>query len=166
MKNIRITFRLSPYQLARGLQVIRQLEPTYQLTSINELVKTIYHDYLAKMTINKLDSVPANLINEITNFIETPKNQITLSTLLAERNPHEAPRKELPVKETKEPNESPDELTEREVTVNDKLADNILDEIKRVSKVSKASELNDPNQTKSEISALTDFSPPKDWMED
>ena len=81
MKNIRITFRLSPYQLARGLQTIRQLEPTYKLTSINELVKTIYHDYLAKMTLNKLDDVPVEFIEEIENF-EGAESQLTLKELI------------------------------------------------------------------------------------
>lgn len=83
MKNIRITIRLSPDQLARGLQILRQREPTYKLISLNDIAKTIYHNYLAKMTMNKLAEIPANSIAEITSFINQPaKNQITVKELI------------------------------------------------------------------------------------
>jgi hypothetical protein len=72
-----INFRLSPFQLARGLQIIRQLEPNYQLTSISKLVKTLYIDYLAKMSLNKPDAVPQHYLDEIESMLYTPKKPIT-----------------------------------------------------------------------------------------
>ena len=124
MKNIRITFRLSPYQLARGLQTVRQLEPAYKLISINDLVKTIYHDYLAKMTLNKLDEVPSSILAEIESFTNKPaREQINLDTLLA--------------------------LTDQEPVP------------MQTSHKPKASTFNDPNNTESDISAVSDFSPPR-----
>ena len=83
MKSIRITFRLSTYQLARGLQTIRQIDPSYKLISLNDLAKTIYHNYLAKMTINKLDAIPDSIMSELMNFINSPaQSQITLADLI------------------------------------------------------------------------------------
>lgn len=87
MKSIRIAFRLQPYQLARGLQIIRQLEPSYKLISINDIVKTIYHDYLAKMSINKADDVPPELIDEILNFTnKSAQTQLTISDIMKIRS--------------------------------------------------------------------------------
>ncbi len=81
MKNIRITFRLSPYQLARGLQIIKQLDTDYQTLSLNDIVKTGYHDYLTKM--NKLDQIPPEIMMEIESLIKEPtKKQLTLVELI------------------------------------------------------------------------------------
>ncbi len=50
-KNIQISLRLTPYQLAHGLEIIQAIEPVYQPTSLSAMVKLIYVDYLAKMSI-------------------------------------------------------------------------------------------------------------------
>jgi hypothetical protein len=74
MSNPVITFRLSAYHLARGLQIIRDLEPDYVLTSHSRIVKDLYIDYLAKMTINKESTVPQHLIDEVENNLYAPKS--------------------------------------------------------------------------------------------
>lgn len=129
MSNPTINFRLSPYQLARGLQVIRQLEPTYQITSISQIVKVIYHDYLAKMSLNLTDEVPQDLLLEINSFIKNPpaSKGITL-----------------------------DELME---TVPTSFADVDLTEKHTFTELPDESE-------ESEISSVSDFSPPDEWKED
>ena len=76
MSNPTINFRLSIYQLARGLQIIRNLEPDYQLTSVSKIVKVLYFDYLAKMSINKKDSIPQHFVDEIESLIYQPKRFI------------------------------------------------------------------------------------------
>ena len=77
MSKIRVTFHLSTKQLAYGLQTIRQLEPNYQLTSINNLVKSIY------LINNNTTDVPANIIEEINSFINKPAvKKVTLSSLM------------------------------------------------------------------------------------
>ncbi len=140
MKNLRITFRLSPYQLARGLQTIRQLEPTYKLISLNNIVKTIYHDYLSKMTLNKLDDIPPSIIAEINQLNNKPKQeQITVADLIKLKTPKP------------EPTNQPD------------FSDQILAEINKISNQTKASKFDDPNNTESSLSSITDFSPPEDW---
>ncbi|MDY6893914.1 MAG: hypothetical protein SVO01_00625 [Thermotogota bacterium] len=76
MSNPTVNFRISKFQLARGLQIIRQLEPNYQLTSISKLVKTIYTDYIAKMTLGKSDAVPQHYLDEIESLLNTPRGKI------------------------------------------------------------------------------------------
>lgn len=80
-----ITFRLTTYQLARGLQIVRSLEPNFKLTSLSQLVKIIYTDYLAKMTLGQSDVVDPHIMQEIMNFITTPKRrEISLASLITE----------------------------------------------------------------------------------
>ena len=69
MSNPIITFRLTPYQLARGLQIVRSLEPDFHLTSLSQLVKIIYTDYQAKMTLGQSDQVDPKIMTEIKSFI-------------------------------------------------------------------------------------------------
>jgi hypothetical protein len=164
MKSIRINFRLSHYQLARGLQVMKQLEPTYQLTSINDMVKTIYHDYLAKMTLNKTSAVPTSFLAEINSFINTSNQKLTIENLFSAGQADQA-------NQSYESPAEPDEPEEDFYNPNEKLSDETLAEIeqlvnqnKRFASIVKASDFVDPNETESEISTITDFSPPKDWM--
>lgn len=163
MKSIRISFRLDPYQLARGLQTIRQLEPKYKLLSINDVVKTIYHDYIAKMSLNKNENIPLELITEIVNFQNkpSPSKNLSLDDLLELPNQATNEISETVAAPDFEPEQSTDPI-EKELT------DEILNEINRVSinsVASQASQFDDPNQTKSDISSVTDFTPPKEWKE-
>lgn len=118
-----ITFRLSTYQLARGLQVIRSLEPNFQLTSLSQLVKIIYTDYLAKMTLGQSDLIDQSIMDEITDFITMPRRREFDLAAIADS----------------------EELS-------------ILNKLNQP--VPPASE-----KTESEISSVTDFSPPKDWID-
>jgi len=80
-----ITFRLTNHQLARGLQIVRSLEPNFQLTSLSQLVKILYTDYLAKMTIGQTDEVDQDIMQEIQIFIINPKKkEINLASLADE----------------------------------------------------------------------------------
>jgi len=82
-----ITFRFTTYQLARGLQIVRSLEPNFQLTSLSQLVKIIYTDYLAKMTLSQTDEVNPDIMQETQVFILNPrKREINLISLADEEN--------------------------------------------------------------------------------
>ena len=125
MSNPIITFRLSPYQLARGLQIVRALEPSFQLTSLSQLVKIIYTDYLAKMTLGQSGQVDPNIMKEIKNFIILPKKrEINLSSLADDE-------------------------------------ENLVSLNKATLFMPLPSDI-----TESDISVVTDFSPPTDWMDD
>ena len=87
MSNPTISFRLSTYQLARGLQIIRKYEPDYQPTNISKIVKLIYLDYLAKMTMYKPDKDPQYYIDEIESIIyKTRKSTINFKEFQQEIN--------------------------------------------------------------------------------
>jgi hypothetical protein len=78
MSNPQLSFRLSPYQLARGLRIIRLLEPNHAPSSLSQLVKTIYIDYLAKTSLQSGgDVTPADLL-EIESLIQTKQTPMSL----------------------------------------------------------------------------------------
>jgi len=49
MANPTISFRLNKYQIARGLDIILRSIPDYKPSSISNIVKICYLDYVAKM---------------------------------------------------------------------------------------------------------------------
>jgi hypothetical protein len=78
MSNTQISFRLSPYQLARGLRIIRLLEPNHAPSSLSQLVKTIYIDYLAKTSLQSGgDVTPADVV-EKESIIQTKQTPMSL----------------------------------------------------------------------------------------
>lgn len=85
MQNQRINFTLSKHHLASGLQAIRQLDPNYQITSISQIVKTCFFDYLAKTNYNKpndisINDISAELLKEINDFLANkPLTKSTMS---------------------------------------------------------------------------------------
>ena len=92
MSNPVITFRLSPYQIARGLQIVRSLEPDFQLTSLGQLVKICYMDYLAKMTLGQTDEISPETMLELKEFILNPSRRtINLESLTDEETRNLAP---------------------------------------------------------------------------
>lgn len=68
MSNPTISFRLSQHQIAAGLNIVRQLEPKYKFSSPSKLVKTIYFDYIAKMTLGKGDVIHQHLLDEVDDY--------------------------------------------------------------------------------------------------
>ena len=144
MKSLSVAFRLKPYQIARGLLIIRKLDPTYQPTSPSQLAKMLYLDYLAKMTLSKTDIVPTELIDEVRCMVGI-RTKVTLSDIQTaakainlKTNKHIIPS---PTIEATEPDEiEPDEIEP------DDPADNTTDD------------------TTSVINTVTDFQPSGDWL--
>jgi len=164
MKSARISFLLQPYQLARALQTIRQLEPKYKLLSINDMVKTIFHDYLAKMSMNRDDSVSNELLSEILaamSMTKEVKRTTTIDDLMNLKKPDTS--KLTIFKECPKPyNTKTEDLKQHPLPKPEApLSPATLEEIDRLVK---ASEFADPNLSDADISSVTDFSPPKDWM--
>ena len=144
-KNPTVTFRLTPYQIARGLQIIRQFEPNYVPSTPNKIVKMLYLDYLAKMNINRSDDVPLNILNEVNLMLNQNKksepNQFDISSL-------PQPKRFSPPNDLPQPNSlKPSKVQPFPILSNPEF---------------------DPIQVSSEsvISTVTDFSPPSDWMDD
>ena len=138
-KNPTITFRLTPYQIARGLQIIRQFEPNYVPSTPNKIVKLLYLDYLAKMNINRSDDVPLNVLNEVNLMLNKNKksepNQFDISSLPQPKR-FSPPQYLVPTNDLEFPILSNPEFDSIQIN------------------------------TESVISTVTDFSPPSDWMDD
>ena len=71
-KNPSISFRVNEFHLARALNIIRQLEPSYQIISPSHIVKTCFFDYIAKMNLNRDPNVPPHIITELNAFLNNP----------------------------------------------------------------------------------------------
>lgn len=86
MSNPTIQFRLDPYHIARGLQLLRRLDPHFKPTSISTIVKILYIDYCAKMTVNTKDSIEPEIWKEVHILCQEkgmPPSDPTLQEILA-----------------------------------------------------------------------------------
>ena len=107
MSNPSISFRLSPYQIARGLWIVRKLEPDYKPASASKLVKLLYLDYLAKMSVGRSDIIPPELMNEIKELTahqsgKTTKKQFELDDIIARQD-------EFPLEDLSKPKQAKEE---------------------------------------------------------
>ena len=138
-KNPTVTFRLTPYQIARGLQIIRQFEPNYVSSTPNKIVKLLYLDYLAKMNINRSDDVPLNILNEVNLMLNQNKkpapNQFDIASLPQPKR-FSPPQYLVPTNDLELPLLRNPEFDSIQIN------------------------------TESIISTVTDVSPPSDWMDD
>ena len=167
-----VSFRISDYHLARGLRAVRAIEPNWKLTTPAELIRTIFNDYIAKSEFsnNSPLSVTPELLEEIAlarmGMIKQPgqnKNLAPLPQLGQANKPAWQVQRELEEEKIfmaiKQEHAQKKELSEKELTAQINL------EFQTGQSLPKPSEFHDPNNTDSEISTVTDFSPPKDWID-
>ena len=79
MSNPTVSFRISNYHLARGLRAVRTIEPSWEMTTPGELIRTIFNDYIAKSEHfnNQPLEVSQELLQEIAiarSMIKQPQN--------------------------------------------------------------------------------------------
>jgi len=83
MSNHSIRIKLTPFQLANGLKIIRESNPDFQLISLNQLVYVVYNDCVAKTILNTTNDLSQELIDEINTLInKKPVKKITLSSVI------------------------------------------------------------------------------------
>jgi hypothetical protein len=181
MSNPTVSFRISDYHLARGLRAIRAIEPNWQLTTPANLIKTIFIDYIAKSEHfnNTPPTVSEELLQEITyarsnlNKQERFHEKIEYLPRLGVKTFEQA-RKQLQEASRQREREIEDarlfeqikrEAREEQATKEKELDNQIDLAFQTGQRLPKPSEFHDPNNTDSEISTLTDFSPPKDWID-
>ena len=146
MANPQINFRLSPYQIARGLRILRRLEPTYQFTSIHQIIKDCYLDYIAKMSIGTDDQILFQDIKEIEAKISSKVKPLTINELSQQLSPANQPL----------PKQS-------------EALENLVSSIKHESRKTDESCKEDESRkedTASKISTVSDFSPPSSWLDE
>ena len=147
MANPQINFRLSPYQIARGLRILRRLEPTYQFTSIHQIIKDCYLDYIAKMSIGTDDQILFQDIEEINLKILSKVKSLTineLAKLLSPANFSPPPKQ----------SEALEKLVSSRKHESCKTDESCKEDKSR------------KEDTSSEISTVSDFSPPSSWLDE
>ena len=140
MANPQVNFRLSPYQIARGLRILRRLEPTYQFTSIHQIIKDCYLDYIAKMSIGTDDQILFQDMEEIEAKISSKVKPLTINELSQQLSPANQP---LP----------------KQSEALEKLVSSIKHESRKIGESHK-------KDTSSKISTVSDFSPPSSWLDE
>ena len=136
MSNPQINFRISHYQLARALKIIRSFEPEYQFDSISQIVKDCFYDYLAKMSLRTNDQINVNDLNEILVTEPKKKSSITLNDFIDKMPAINHDQRAL-------------QETEDIIKLNKIL--NVSEELVEIDSI---------------ISTIKDFSPPSEWLEE
>ncbi len=172
MSNPTVSFRISDYHLARGLRAIRILEPTWQLTTPAELIRSIFNDYIAKS--EHFNNTPHDINPELLQEIFYSRANLNQSASKQNRqNQQLAPLPQISQKPTKTPEQIAIELNQEKIFNQVKqeaiqaaqaTQENLLNtQINATFNRVKPSEFHDPNITDSVISSVTDFSPPPEW---
>ena len=78
MASPQISFRLTAYQLARGLKVLRTIEPSHTPSSLSQLVKTLYIRQLSKASLDKTDTITDDDIAEINDLVNNKSKAMSL----------------------------------------------------------------------------------------
>ena len=67
MSNPTISFRISDDHLARGLRAIRHIDPSWEIETTSDLIRTIFNEYIAKSELFNNDPlyVAPELLQEI-----------------------------------------------------------------------------------------------------
>lgn len=182
MSNPTVSFRISDYHLARGLRAIRILEPNWPLTTPAQLIRTIFNDYIAKSETRNNTSlnILPELIQEIAlsranlNNQQSQNNHLDLlpqlgKTIQNQKSPAQLAR-ELEEEKlfTEMRREALEKQTEQKTAQEPQESDieaQIILAAQTANRLKKSSSFIDPNITESDISSVTDFSPPKDWKE-
>ena len=80
MSSHKISFYLNEYHIARALAVIRRQDPTYQPTSIHQLIKTTSIDYCAKLSIGFSDIIPSEIWTDLQKLLPSSNPKVKPST--------------------------------------------------------------------------------------
>lgn len=155
MSNPTVSFRISDYHLARGLRAIRNIEPSWNLTTPSNLIRTIFNDYIAKSEAQNNTSldVSPELLHEIilarAGLNKDTNNQLDILPQIAKPKQKTEDQIRQELEEEKIFNQIKHDAKQTQVTEETKLSHKPSEEPK----------------TDSIKSSVTDFSPPSDWME-
>jgi len=181
MSNPTVSFRISDYHLARGLRAIRTIEPNWQLTTPANLIKTIFIDYIAKS--EHFNKTPLPVSEELLQEIVYSRANLNKQERYQERIEHlprlgvktfEQAREQLQAASQQRQREIEDaklfeqikRRTREEQAAKEIEIDTQIELSLQTSQTTpKLSDFHDPNNTDSDISTVTDFSPPKDWID-
>lgn len=187
MSSPHISFRLNHYQLARALRILVTLEPNQPIQSLSQMAKLIIIDWISKHSINTdlnvaaadieaiklISTLNVDQINPYTT-IQSIMEQARQKAIQYEQSANNQANQIRQKSEAQIKRELKDEklfnqlrreslVQKRKAQLSDDQIENNIEESKILSV--KPSEFHDPNKTDSKISTITDFSPPKDWID-
>jgi len=188
MSSPHMSFRLNHYQLAKALRILVTLEPNQPIASLSQAAKLIIIDWISKHSIHtSLECAQAD-INAIKLINTLQVDQIdpytTIQNIMAQakaQQPFQAQQSlQIKAQAQKSAQQIQRDIEDtrlfeqlrREHVLKEaqELKDKELDtqielSLQTRKPLPKPSEFHDPNITESEISTITDFSPPKDWID-
>jgi len=186
MSNPTVSFRISNYQLARGLRAIRQIEPNWYLTSPANIIKTIFIDYIAKS--EHFNDTPPVVSDELLQEIAFARENTNKQERYHEHFNHLPPlgksfqmsreklqkasqQREQAIEDERLFNQLRREAMEKPTKLSNPLTESQLNEIDTQIELAKQTDKRimrvEPQEVKTDsiVTTVTDFSPPKDWTE-
>jgi len=187
MSSPHMSFRLNHYQLAKALRILVTLEPNQPIASLSQAAKLIIIDWISKHSIHtSLECAQAD-IKAIEAIIALPVDRIdpytTIQQIMAQAKAQYQPLYDQQAFQIKEQAKKSAQQIQRDIEdarlfeqikreareeqeAKDKEIDTQIElSFQTGQRLPKPSEFHDPNNTDSEISTVTDFSPPKDWID-
>jgi len=183
-----MSFRLNHYQLAKALRILVTLEPNQPIASLSQAAKLIIIDWISKHSIHtSLECAQAD-INAIKLINTLQVDQIdpytTIQNIMAQAKAQQPFQAQQSLQIKAQAQKSAQQIQrdiedtrlfeqlrrEHALKEAQELKDKELDtqielSLQTRKPLPKPSEFHDPNITESEISTITDFSPPKDWID-
>lgn len=93
MRNPSINFRISPYQLGRGLRYLREQDKFFKPSSPANIIKQVFFTAIANTTINRADAVPPEIMAEIYQLLaKKARPETNFETFLAENYKESEPK--------------------------------------------------------------------------
>jgi len=188
MSSPHMSFRLNHYQLAKALRILVTLEPNQPIASLSQAAKLIIIDWISKHSIHtSLECAQAD-INAIKLINTLQVDQIdpytTIQNIMAQAKAQQPFQAQQSLQIKAQAQKSAQQIQrdiedtrlfeqlrrEHALKEAQELKDKELDtqielSLQTRKPLPKPSEFHDPNITESEISTITDFSPPKDWID-
>ena len=189
MSSPHMSFRLNHYQLAKALRILVTLEPDQPIASLSQAAKLIITDWISKHSIHTALECAQADIKAIETIIALPVDRIdpytTIQQIMAQAKAQYQPLYDQQAFQIKEQAKKSAQQIQRDIEdarlfeqlrrehalkeaqeAKDKEIDTQIDlAFQTGQRLPKPSEFHDPNNTDSEISTVTDFSPPKDWID-
>lgn len=149
----RVEFLLSINELAHGLGIIQALEPSYTPVSLNAMVRLVYRDYLAKMSLVSNPVATQAALEQIKRMIGASSRQQAASV--------NDDQELIDIQRQQQSSSSNNQLTIAHQEVCQLNKELVTDSMtaKLALLMNQQEELK-PEVTTSQVSVVTDFSPP------
>jgi len=192
MSSPHISFRLNHYHLAKALRILLTLEPNMPVASLSQMARDIITDWISKHSLNAPLEVAQTDIDAIKLIISLPANQINPYTTIKqimEQSKQKASYQAMPNQAQQMKQKSAQQIAREQNE------ERIFNEIRQQALAEKAEQLKKDQaerdkqidqeiemaaqsekrimhqapierETDSVINTVTDFSPPKEWIDE